>query len=897
MQQYSPMHVTDLRCEYTENPLGLDVRQPQFSWRLHDHRRNQDSSAYHILVSSNPEELRNNQGTKWDSGKVTSNAQMSVCYEGLSLTSTERCYWKVRVWDRNGAPTDWSETAWFEMGLLNAADWISEWYGYPAGYTGRALYFRTFYTVKAPFHRARAYVAGLGLYEFYVNGAKANDHVLEPAQTDYSKRVLYTTIDIGPYLHQGRNVLGAIVGHGWYGATKLRAQIYIDYEDGTRDVLRMARTGMRNQSDWSVNVGPIVSDSIYDGEVYDARLELPGWCDQQMENNADLQRKWLVAVPVDGPAGTMQAQPLEPIRVVDHVDAVAMHEVVPGVHVFDMGQNLVGWVRLRVNGERSTPVTLRFSENLADDGTVDQGNLRNAQCSDTYILKGGDSEEWEPRFTYHGFRYVQVEGYPGTPGLDSILGCVVHSDIASRGQFECSNDLLNRLQRAVLWTESGNLHGLPTDCPQRDERMGWLNDMTVRAEEAHYNFDLNRLHAKWIRDIHDEQDLVSGAIADTAPFRFGARPADPVTMCYLLVPWMLYQHYGNSAVMIEHYEALKAWVDYLTTRAKEDIVDYSYYGDWSPPVHEAVQTRYGAGAVSANTPGTLMSTGYYYLGCRLISLIAGVLGIDADVAAYRTKAEHTYAAFNRTFWDERKQVYGSGNQACCCFPLYMGLVPDERRAPVLEGLLHDVQAHDFHLTTGNLCSKYLLEVLSENGLHDVAYRIATQTSYPSWGYMLANGATTIWERWEHTKETSMHSKNHPMMATFSAWYYRYLAGIRLTPDTVGFSSFIVQPYLVDELSHVTARLETVRGIVESAWKREGEGLHLHVSIPINSNATIGIPIPHSPHFTLFESECPIWHNHELLTLPEGLLKVREDGDWVMVTAGSGVYEFDTRLES
>ncbi len=894
MTQLSPMHVTNLRCEYMQDPLGIDARAPRFSWALVDERRGQATTAYQVLVASTPALLGAGRGDKWDSGRVQTSAQFDVHYQGVPLVSEERCYWQVRVWDYDGLPSAWSEPAWFEMGLLDQADWKSSWYGYPAGYTGRALYYRAFVDLKKPVKRVRAYVAGLGLYEFYVNGRKANDHVLEPAQTHYGKRVLYTTIDMTPLLRPGRNGVGAIVGHGWFGVPRLRAQLHFEYEDGTQQICAMRRDGIDNWGDWTVGPSPITSDSIFDGETYDARLERPGWCVPGEGDSAFDPRQYWLAVPVDGPAGRMVAQAMPPIRVVAHVDPLSVKEIRPGVFVFDMGQNMVGWVHLRVKGERGTAVVIRFSENLGDDGDIDQGNLRSAKCTDTYILKGEGVEEWEPRFTYHGFRYVQMTGFPGTPGLDAIRGCVVHSDVMQRGHFECSNDMINRLQRAVEWTESGNLHGIPTDCPQRDERMGWLNDMTVRAEEAHYNFDVNLLHAKWIADIHDEQDPQNGAIPDTAPYRFGSRPADPVTMCYLIVPWLLYQHYGNPAVIAEHYEGLKAWVDYLRTRTKDDIVQFSYYGDWSPPIAESVHNADGPTPVSAHTPGTLMSTGYYYWGSKLIAQMAGLLGKREDAAAYHTQAERVAAAFNATFWDEQKQVYGSGNQACCAFPLYIGIVPPGRVQRVVQTLARDVEAHDDHLTTGNLCSKYVPEMLSAYGRHDLAWKIATQTSYPSWGFMLANGATTIWERWENSKDTSMHSKNHPMMATFSAWFYRYLAGIRLTPEAVGFDQFLVQPNLCDGLTSASASVETVRGRVESAWQRQGEHVTLHVRVPVNCSARIGIPKPTRASFGIYESGKLIWRAGQAAGQVDGLGAATDEQQWITFSAASGVYEFAAR---
>jgi alpha-L-rhamnosidase len=896
MTNLSTMRVTDLKCEYATNPLGIDVAQPRFSWalRVQDERRGQRQIAYQVRVASSPQMLADGLADKWDSGRVQTTKQLSIVYTGQALASGERCWWSVRTWDCDGQPTAWSEPAWFEMGLLNESDWTALWLGYPAGWTGKALYFRTFFDLAKPVKRARAYVCGLGLYEFYVNGVKATDHVLEPAQSNYARRVYYTAIDVGPLLREGRNAVGAIAGHGWYGCPKLRAQIHIDFEDGTQLVVQTRPfVGVPG---WQVAAGPILSDSIYDGEVYDARLERPGWCDPAAAQREpeDRTRQWWWPFPVDGPSGRMMAQLLEPMRVVRQLEPVAVREVKLGAFVFDMGQNMVGWARLRVQGERGTTVTLKFAENANEDGTVDQGNLRGALCTDTYILKGEGVEEWEPRFTYHGFRYVQVEGYPGTPGLDAIRGCVVRSDVAQTGEFACDVDLINRIHRAVQWTEGGNLHGLPTDCPQRDERMGWLNDMTVRAEEAIHNFGLNRLYAKWIADIHDDQDA-DGAIPDTAPFRWGSRPADPVTMCYLLVPWLLYQHYGNTRVMAEHYDGLKAWVDYLGTRATNCIVGYSYYGDWSPPIAEAVWDANGPTPVSKHTPGPLVSTAYYHLGASLIARMAGVLGNAEDAGRYGALADRIRAAYNAAFWDEAKQVYASGNQACCALSLYMGLVPEERQARVLETLVRDVEAHNCHPTTGNLCSKYILEVLSSMGRHDLAYRLVTQTTYPSWGFMLANGATTIWERWENSKDTTMHSKNHPMMATLGAWFYRWVAGIQVEADGAGFDRCLIRPNMAEGMRHARGSLDTVHGRVESAWSRGAGAVTLRVQVPVNTSAWVFVPKPAAGSLALSEGGRMIWCDGARVGQVDGIGMVRDAGEWMSVEVASGVYEFVTQM--
>jgi alpha-L-rhamnosidase len=357
---------------------------------------------------------------------------------------------------------------------------------------------------------------------------------------------------------------------------------------------------------------------------------------------------------------------------------------------------------------------------------------------------------------------------------------------------------------------------------------------------------------------------------------------------------MLYQHHGNPAAIAEHYEGFKAWVDYLRSRTKGDIVQFSYYGDWSPPIAESVHDANGPTPVSAHTPGTLMSTGYYYWGSKLIAQMAQLLGKTGDAAAYGAQAERIAQSFNATFWDEQKQVYGSGNQACCAFPLYIGIVPPERVQTVAQRLARDVEEHDCHLTTGNLCSKYVPEMLSANGRHDLAWKIATQTTYPSWGFMLANGATTIWERWENSKDTTMHSKNHPMMATFSAWFYRYLAGIRLLPEAVGFDQFVVQPNPCDGLAHASASLQTVRGRVESTWQRRGDDISMHVRVPVNCTARISIPKPGRSSFAIYESGTLVWQTGKPAGQANGLSATNDDGKWITFSAASGVYEFETR---
>jgi len=898
----TPSH---LRCEHAPAPLGIDGPRPRLSWQLNSDLRAQTQRAYQIQAASSAELLAQDAPELWDTAMVTSSAQL-VPYAGPDLHSGQRVWWRVRVWDGQDHSGPFTEPTWFEMGLLSPGDWHAAWIGWPGGWNGRALYFRRPVVIDKPVKRARAYVAGLGYYELRLNGRKVSDHVLDPGTTSYDKRVFYVTYDVTPYLHDGANVLAAIVGHGWYGTPKLMLQLHIDFEDGTS--VRI----LDQDPTWQVGTGPIVQDSIFDGEHYDARLECPGWDEAQVQRPAHAQSSldaepnrattvtWMRPHIVDPPGGRLVAQPLEPIRVVDTLSPERVTEPRPGIVVYDLGQNIAGWAQLRVRGRRGQQVVLRFAESLYPDGSVNQENLRSADATDTYTLRGsdtdpagdGDVEIWEPRFTYHGFRYIQVEGYPGAPGPGAVIGRLVRSDTASAGKFTCSNELVNRIHRMVWWTEATNQHSIPTDCPQRDERMGWLNDLGARTEEALYNFDMARFFAKWVADIHDAQDPATGAITDTAPYRWGSRPADPVSVSYLLIPWMLYQHYGDTATMAAHYDGLKAWVDFLTSQARDHIVSYSYYGDWAPPVGESRDGSAGTSAVSRNTPGELISTGYYCYSARLLSQMAEVLGRKDDAHNYAGIAADIATAYHTRFYDPQMGGYGTNNQACNAFSLYMNLVPAPQKARVIESLVHDVlDLHDGHLTTGNLCTKYILEVLTDSGHVDVAYQIATQETYPSWGYMLSHGATTVWERWEHATGSGMNSHNHPMYASVGSWFYKALAGINLDPAKPGFGVIHIRPHIAGDLTHASATLQTVRGPVSSAWRLDGETLTLEVAIPAGSIAHVSVPKPSvAAPCRILEGDTVVWNSGPGPAV-DGITAAEDAGYTIAFTVGSGTYTF------
>lgn len=831
--------IDHLECEFSTRPLGIGTTRPRLSWQVQHEGSGRGVADYQVLVASSPGILDQDRGDLWDTGRTEVGVNPLVEYDGAELISRQRCWWKVRVWDDQDRPGAFSDVHWFELALLDPADWEAQWVGFPTGAAGAAIYLRQPFELDQEVTKARLYTTGLGWFEAHLNGQKIGHQVLDPAPTDVSRHVLYATFDVTDLLRVGVNVLGGIVGNGWQASPKFLAQLEIELADGTTVKVCTGRNGIGLRM-WNAYTGPITRNSIYDGEDYDARLHREGWNDGPIDIDPAPMRDLQAALTVDPPGGVLTPQVLEPIEVVETRKPVAVVEPQPGVYVFDVGQNLAGWARLTVNGPAGACVRLRFAESVYEDGSVNQENLRAALATDTYILRGEGKEGWEPRFTYHGFRYVQVENLPSPPGDDTIQIQVVRSALDRAGAFESDHDLVNKISDAVYWTEASNVHGVPTDCPQRNERMGWLNDMAARSEELVHTFDVSRFGPKWLVDVADAQDE-SGAITDTAPFRFGTRPADPVSVCFALIPWLLYQHYGDLRTADEQFANIRRWYDYLESRSEGGILSYSYYGDWAPPVEQGEAGSRGNSAIAAHTPGPLISTAHFYRTGELLGRLARALGRDEEAARLEARCREIAAAFDQEFWDEASGGYGSNNQASNSAALYFHLVPEERIASVMDNLIKDVRAHDTHLTTGNLCTKYILEVLCDHGQADLAFELVTQTTYPSWGYMIDNGATTIWERWEHETGGGMNSHNHPMYGSVGAWFYRYLAGIQLPVESVGFSHVVISPVLPTGLNRVRASLETVRGTIESAWARTDAGIEIRVTIPSGVSADVHLP--------------------------------------------------------
>ena len=872
--------ISELKCEYSINPLGIDSQHPRLSWVLTSSKRAQTQSAYEIVIASSEEDLAADRGDVWSTGKVSSDQSIQVPYEGKALESGKRYYWKVRVWDQDGNPTKFSAPNFWEMGLLSPSDWQGQWIGFTPSWIGRGLYFHRSFMLKKPVLRATAYIAGIGYSELHINGRRIGDNVLDPAFTDYEKRVLYSTYDVTDVLKDGINGIGVVVGNGWYGTPRLRLQVNITYTDRSKESIYT--TGMHAGTvPWQVTASPIMQNSVYGGEVYDARVEKAGW-DQavaKLSEPDDRTEQWFYAVPVPAPGGKLLSQRVEPIKIMQTLTPKRIATPKPGVYVFDTGQNLAGWARLKVHAPAGTKVILKFAEVLNDDGTVDQRNLRTASATDEYITSGNGDEEWEPRFTYHGFRYVQIEGLPSEPTKDTLAIRVVRSSLREAGAFDSSNELVNRIQNMVWWTEASNLYSVPTDCPQRNERMGWMNDLTVRLEESLDNFDGALFFSNFSDDVQDEQSD-TGSIADTAPWKYGSNPGDPVDESYLLMGWLLYQNYGDIDMLRRHYDSYKAWVDYLCGRSPNHLIDYGYYGDWSPPAAFSLPNE---SAVSKDTPRLFMSQGYYFYALQLLSKMATILGKTEDAQQYSAAAAEARSALNSKYWNASVGGYAANNQAADSFALYLHVAPDGEESRVLDNLEKDVEKQNWHLTTGNLATKYLLETLTENGKAESAYRIATQTTYPSWGYMLSKDATTLWERWELLNGPGMNSHNHPMMGSVSSYFYKYLAGIKSDPMAPGFKHTIIHPYMVEGMNWVKASHHTMYGDVAVEWNHEGNKVSLKVSVPVNTTATVFVPGG--------EHNAVMLDGHQ----PNSASGVKQAIDSHTFEIGSGTYTFTSEL--
>ena len=854
-----PQPPQNLRCEYLTNPEAVDAAPPRLSWQPVSTIRGDAQTAYQIFVSMDPSVAT---GDIWDSGQTKSAQFVNVAYAGKALESGKTYFWKVRSWDKAGSASQWSNVARFGAGLLNKSDWKGKWI---AG--GNAL--RKEFNVTGKVARAKIFIAAAGYYELHVNGVRIGDHVLDPSNTTFAERILYNAYDVTHFVRQGANAIGVLLGEGWFANRIALVQMNIELEGGQK-------IEVFSDSAWQAGHSAITMDSLYNGESYDARLEQPGWDKAGFTGSG-----WKAADEKPSPTKLVSAQMMQPIRALQEMTPKRMSSPKPGMFVYDMGQNFSGWVRLKVSGPRGTVVKIRHSELLYEDGTLNVENLRSARATDTYTLKGEGTEVYEPRFTQHGFRYVEVTGYPGTPTMDAIQARVVHSDVTPIGGFSSSKEILNQIQHLVQWGITSNLMSMPTDCNQRDERMGWMADGHLYAEAAMYNFDMAAFYTNWLQDMHDAQ-AADGSVPDTTPrARFAQGAADPSWgAAYPLVLWYSYQQYGDRRLLEQHFDGVRKWSDFMWSKSKDGTTDFIKYGDWVPVDF---------------TPGPLVSTVYSYVATDIAAKVAETLGKTAEAAALRQRANAIKDGFHKRFWNAAEGYYGNGTQGSQILPLAYDMVPAADRGRVAGYLRNQVVYHnDSHLTTGILATKHALPVLARYSGLDLAYDVAVQRTFPSWGYMIDNGATTIWELWQKKEGPSMNSHNHAMFGAIGDWFMTDLAGIKPIPGGEGYEKVRIQPGVTRELKWASGNFETMRGKVLSSWQRTDDGLKLEVMVPFGSTAEIVIPKLQLHDVTLSEGGKAIWKDKISAGSVEGVTAVNERDDEIVVQAGSGRYVFELK---
>lgn len=888
--------VANLRCEMLVNPLGIDAKQPRLSWQLQSNQRNVVQTSYQILVSSSIQNLQQNKGDVWNSGNIISNQSLHVQYNGNDLKPGKTYYWKVLVQTNKGKATA-TQTAFFSTGLTTEL-WKAKWIGYDKASAWdsvtqwsrlSARYLRKEFQSVPAVKRATVYISGLGMYELYINGKKIGDQVLAPNPTDYRKTYFYNTHDVTKQIKAGNNAIATVLGngrfftmrqnykthkHNTFGFPKLLLQLEIEYTDGTKKTVA-------SDESWKLNVdGPIRSNNEYDGEEYDARKEFIGWTNEGFNDS-----KWMHPELVEAPTGKMVAQMSEPMKVMQTIKPVSIKKTASGKYILDMGQNFAGWIKLQnINGKKGEKITLRFAESLQSNGEVFVANLRDAKVTNIYTLKGTGNESWQPSFVYNGFRYVEVSTFPGTPTINQFEGKLVYDALETTGSFQTANSTLNRIYQNAWWGIASNYKGMPVDCPQRNERQPWLGDRTVGSQGESYVFNNATLYAKWMQDIEDSQ-TDEGSIPDVAP-AFWNYYSDDVTWpaAYFFVTNNLYNQFGDVTPIQEHYPSMKKWMLYMKSKyMKNYIITRDKYGDWCVPpeslnlIHAKDSNRL--------TDGKLIATAYYYKLLSYMQRFANITDNKDDAKYYGVLSDSIRTAFQQEFYNPKLKQYSNNTVTANLLPLYFGICPDSLRAPVFEKIRHKVHVENHgHISTGLIGSQWIMRGLTEYDYADLAYIMASNKTYPSWGYMAENGATTIWELWNgNTADPGMNSQNHVMLlGDLLTWFYENLAGIRTNKTDVAFKKIIMKPTIPAGLDFVKASYNSFHGLIKSEWKNSVDKFEWKISIPANTSATVYIPANSVEEIT--ESGLSIANSKDIKFM-------KEDDGAVVLEIASGNYTF------
>ncbi|WP_051698021.1 alpha-L-rhamnosidase [Prevotella sp. 10(H)] len=889
----SDIEITNLRCELIKNPKGIDITTPRLSWELISDKKSVLQTSCHILVASSLEKLNANEGDLWDSKQVKSDMSILVPYQGRPLESRMECYWKVRVTTNKGK-SDWSQPACWTMGLLTPDEWQARWIGLdktyewenPEGDNTRmgARYFRKEFQAAKQIEKATLYICGLGLYKLHINGDVIGTQELSPTPTDYRKEVKYNTFDVTENLQQGKNAVGVVLGNGRFfhmrksipfQYPKMIFHLELEYKDGGKQIVVSDNT-------WKVTAdGPIRANNEYDGEEYDARKEMPGWDKPDFDD-----KRWLTIEPITPPEGELNAQLNPNIQVMDIVRPIGIKELEKGKYILDMGQNMVGWLKMKVKGNRGEQVQLRFAEFLNDDGSINQENLRGALATDKYTLKGGGEEVWEPYFTSHGFRFVEIMGYPGTPSIKDFEGRVVYDEMEQTGTFETSNALINQIYKNSYWSIRGNYRGVPTDCPQRAERMGWTGDRAIGSYGESFIFDNHSLYSKWVNDIKITQKE-SGSVSDIAP-SYWSHYTDNMTWpgTYLMVANMLYEQYGDKEPIVKHYDSMKKWLYYMRDKylTADNIMPRDQYGDWCTPPEDP--TFNDPKDPNLITDKELIGTSYYFYMLRLLEKFALMLNKPADAKEYEGQAVKVKEAYNAKFLNKEKGYYSTNTVTANVLSLSFGLVPDEYKKVVF-GNMKNRTTGEFkgHVSSGIIGCQWLMREFTKNGSPEVAYEMLLKTDYPSFGYMIGKGATTIWEHWNGDGMAKwIDSQNHVMqLGDLIIWFYEDLAGIKNTSGNYGFKKITMKPQIINGLDMAKGTFHSVHGMIKSSWKKDRSSFKWDITVPCNTTATVYIPAV---------SQTSVKESGKKPSSKD-IKFIKMEGQYAVFEVGSGSYSFLT----
>lgn len=830
----------NLICEYLVNPLGVDTKQPRLSWKLKDNRQGAKQTSYQLIVGTDSLAVLHGNGNMYTGDIINSDITL-INYRGKELQPFTRYYWMVKIWDKDNKLSQ-SDIAWFETGMMGMHNWKGSWISDKNDIDYKpAPYFRKTFEAKKKVKSARAYIVVAGLYELYINGHKIGDRRLDPVYTRFDRRNMYITHDVTDQLTEGANAIGILLGNGWYNHQSMAVwnfdkaswrnrpafclDLRITYTDGSVETIVSER-------DWKTASGPLIFNSIYTAEHYDARLKIEDWNKAYFDDSG-----WDKVIYRSAPSQNITSQQMQPIRNTETIVPQSVNKINDTCYVFDIGRNIAGVTQLKISGKKGTTVRLKHGERLYPNGLVDISNIDvyykpkddNDPFQTDIITLSGGNDEFMPKFNYKGFRYIQVDSSkPIHLDKDNITAYFMHSDVASKGWIRTSNDLINKLCQATNNSYLSNLVGFPTDCPQR-EKNGWTADAHLAIETALYNYDGITIYEKWLAD-HREEQQPNGVLPDIIPtggWGYGTKNGLDWTSSIAIIPWEIYMFYGDSKLLADCYDNIKRYVDYVDYTSPSGLTSWGR-GDWVP--------------VKSRSNMELTSSVYFYVDAKILANAAKLFNKQDDYLYYSTLAEKIKKAINDKYLDLETGIYANGTQTELSVPLQWKIVPDDMVNKVAANLVKKVEETDFHLDVGVLGGKAILNALSENGYLDVAYKIATQDTYPSWGWWIVNGATTLLENWDLNAKKDI-SDNHMMFGEIGGWFFKGLGGIFPDPENPGFKHIILRPNFVKELDHFEAKHESPHGTIVSnwIWKKNKKELTYSVQIPPNSSATLYLP--------------------------------------------------------